>query len=98
MGVNKVKDNNLSGVSFWGTYSPSKKVAIFARYDNLTSKKINGASEGWNAAKDGNLYAAGLEFFPVKGIAIAPNIQINDPSKSGAKTTTSYLVSFKYSL
>jgi hypothetical protein len=97
-GHNKVKDNNLSGVSFWGTYSPSKKVAIFARYDNLTSKKINGASEGWNAAKDGNLYAAGLEFFPVKGIAIAPNIQISDPSKSGAKTTTSYLVSFKYSL
>src|SRR5574344_1330245 len=97
-GNNKVKDNNLSGVSFWGTYSPSKKVAIFARYDNLTSKKINGASEGWNAAKDGNLYAAGLEFFPAKGIAIAPNIQISDPSKSGAKTTTSYLVSFKYSL
>jgi hypothetical protein len=97
-GHSKVKDHNLNGISFWGTYNPSKTLAVFARYDNLTSKKIGDASEGWNAAKDGNLYAAGLEIFPVKGIAISPNVQISDPSKSGAKSTTSYLVSFKYSL
>lgn len=96
-GHGKVKDHNLSGLSFWGTYSPSKTLAVFARYDNLTSKKLNGASEGWNSS-DGNLYAAGLEIFPVKGMAIAPNIQISDPLKTGSKTSTSYLVSFKYSL
>lgn len=97
-GHNKVKDHNLNGVSFWGSYSPNKTLAIFARYDNMSSKKVNGASDGWNAAKDGNFYAAGLEFFPVKGVAIAPNVQISDPALSGAKATTSYLVSFKYSL
>lgn len=96
-GHNKVKDHNLSGLSFWGTYNPCKKFAVFARYDNLTSKKINGATDGWNST-DGNLYAAGLEILPAKGIAISPNVQISDPSKSGSKTSTSYLVSFKYSL
>jgi hypothetical protein len=96
-GHNKVKDHNLNGLSFWGTYNPRKTFAIFGRYDNLTSKKLNGASNGWNAT-DGNLYTAGLEILPAKGIAISPNVQISDPSKSGSKTSTSYLVSFKYSL
>ena len=96
-GHNKVKDHNLNGLSFWGTYNPRKTFAIFGRYDNLTSKKLNGASNGWNAT-DGNLYTAGLEILPVKGLAISPNVQISDPSKSGSKTSTSYLVSFKYSL
>ena len=96
-GHNKVKDHNLNGLSFWGTYNPRKTFAIFGRYDNLTSKKLNGASNGWNAS-DGNFYSAGLEILPAKGIAISPNVQISDPSKAGSKTSTSYLVSFKYSL
>ncbi|MBP8038607.1 MAG: hypothetical protein KBH27_05580 [Prevotella sp.] len=96
-GHNKVKNHNLNGLSFWGTYNPSKTFDIFARYDNLTSKKLNGASNGWNST-DGNLYSAGLEILPAKGIAISPNVQISDPSKAGSKTSTSYLVSFKYSL
>ncbi|BCS84977.1 hypothetical protein prwr041_08700 [Prevotella herbatica] len=96
-GHNKVKDHNFNGLSFWGTYNPCKTFAVFGRYDNLTSKKLNGASNGWNAT-DGNLYTAGLEILPAKGVAISPNVQISDPSKSGSKTSTSYLVSFKYSL
>lgn len=89
--------HDLYGVSLWGTYKASKSVAIFARYDNLSSKKINGAADGWNIDNDGSLYAAGVEFFPVKGIAITPNIQLSDPKQSGKKSTTSCLVNFNFS-
>jgi hypothetical protein len=97
-GHNKVKDHNLSGLSFWGTYNPNKIMTIFGRYDNLSSKKLNGSDEGWDIAKDGSLYVAGLEFFPLKGVSISPNIQIQDPKQTGLKSSTSFLVSFQYKL
>jgi len=106
-GHGNVTDHNLNGFSLYGTYKPVKEVGIFARYDYLKSKKINGASTGWNEGKgtigsfagnDGDLYAFGIELFPVKGMAVSPNIQISDPKLSTAKSTTSFLVSLSYSL
>lgn|SRR5574344_953329 len=101
-GHGKVKDHNLTGMSFWGAYKASSNLAVFGRFDNLSSKKLNGAAEGWNsgegAGRDGNLYAVGLEYLPVKGVSISPNVQISDPKASGCKTTTSYLVNFNFSI
>lgn len=96
-GNKMVDDHNLSGVSFWGTYKTSQTVSLFARYDYLTSNTVSGASSDWNASKDGQLYVAGLEIFPVKGMAIAPNIQYTNPKLSSLKSTTSYLVNFNFS-
>ena len=90
---NKMKKNhNLTGLSFWGNYAISKATAAFARFDNLTSKN------DWNTAKDGQLYVAGLEFVPTKGIMVAPNIQVTNPKANGAKSTTNLMVNCCFNL
>ncbi len=91
-GNKMVSDHNLSGVSFFGTYKTSKKVSVFARYDNLTSNTLSGASDPWNKSKDGQLYVAGLEYFPVKGVTLSPNIQYTDPKLASLKPTTTLLM------
>ncbi len=91
-GNKMVSDHNLSGVSFFGTYKTCKKVSVFARYDNLTSNTLSGASDPWNKSKDGQLYVAGLEYFPVKGVTLSPNIQYTDPKLASLKPTTTLLM------
>lgn len=91
-GHGMVMDQNYSGVSFWGTYKTSKVMSVFARYDNLSSNTLTGKTTAWNASKDGQLYTAGLEFFPVKGIAISPNFQYLQPNLATLKSTTNILV------
>jgi hypothetical protein len=85
-----VKDADLTGLSFWGNYAMNKSASVFARFDNLTSK------DDWNGAKDGQLYVAGLEFTPIKGIQVAPNVQISKPKPSDSKTTTNLMVNCCY--
>jgi hypothetical protein len=87
-----VANQNYSGVSFWGTYKTSKIMSIFARYDNLSSNVLAGKTNAWNASKDGQLYTAGLEFFPVKGISISPNFQYTKPNLASLQPTTNVLV------
>ena len=98
-GHGNVEDHNLNGLSLYGSYKPADAVGIFARYDNITSKKSNG--KGWNEGnslgKDGNLIAFGLELLPVKGMAVSPNVQIYDPKMDSAKSLTSLMVNFSYS-
>jgi len=91
-GNKMVSGHNLSGVSFFGTYKTSKKVSVFARYDNLTSNTLSGASNPWNKSNDGQLYVAGMEYFPVKGVTIAPNIRYTDPKLASLKPTTSLMM------
>jgi hypothetical protein len=96
-GNKKVKDHNLNGISLWATYKATKRVSVFGRFDHLASNTLSGAKTAWNEAKDGQLYAAGIEIFPVKGMAIAPNVQITNPKKDGEKSTTNLLVNFNFS-
>jgi|WetSurMetagenome_2_1015567.scaffolds.fasta_scaffold169688_2 hypothetical protein len=90
-GNKMVSNHNLTGISIWGTYHVSKASSIFARYDNLSSNTPSGSTAKWNKT-DGDLYTAGVELFPVKGVSIAPNIQYTNPKLSGSKSTTSLLV------
>lgn len=90
------KDHDLTGISFWGNYNFTKSIAAFARFDNLSSKKIDDAAEGWNKSKDGQMYVAGVEFNPVKGILVSPNVQISNPKAEGAKSTTNIMVNCSY--
>jgi hypothetical protein len=84
-----VADHNFSGLSLYGTYQTSKIVSVFARFDDLTSKKIGTATTGWNAANDGQTYIAGIEFMPVKGVQISPNFRYMNPALSTKHSTTS---------
>ena len=45
------------------------------RIFNLSSAVIDGDEDPWNYEDDGQLFIAGLEFHPVKGLMITPNYQ-----------------------
>jgi hypothetical protein len=68
-------DRELNGISVFTTIITSKKTKFFARYDNLSSNTLAGESANWNIGKDGQLFIAGFEYSPVKGIKLAPNFK-----------------------
>jgi len=78
---NNQKDNgmlnhtNYSGVSLYSALVIGKKFSVFGRYDNLKSEVISGETLPWNYNKDGQLFMAGFDYSPTKGIKIAPNFQ-----------------------
>uniref|UniRef100_UPI0032170790 hypothetical protein n=1 Tax=uncultured Draconibacterium sp. TaxID=1573823 RepID=UPI0032170790 len=83
-----VDGQDLYGTSFYATYKPNKEVKLFARYDDLNSKKLVGESEPWQIEKDGQLMLAGVEYSPVKGVKLTPNIRFWNPDLNDAKNTT----------
>lgn len=69
----KIDGNNFSGFSFFTRVSLSKKVALYARYDNISSVIPEAETDPWNADRDGSYLFAGIEISPVPGIRISPN-------------------------
>jgi predicted porin len=67
------KNHNLTGYSVYASYQLKKKLELFGRYDYLTSNTLSGETDPWNISKNGQLFMAGVEYSPVKGIKIAPN-------------------------
>ncbi len=74
--VGKVGGRTLSGVSAYATVKPVKNIQVFARFDQLGSNPMEGASENWNISNDGSLIMAGIEYQPVKGVKLAPNYRL----------------------
>lgn len=72
---NLKKDQDYSGYSVYGTYFLNAKSNLLVRYDYLKSVNNPGLSHSWNYANDGQLFLAGFEYNPVKGIGISPNYQ-----------------------
>ncbi len=83
------KGHDLSGVSLFITVVPSKKTKLLVRYDNLSSNKMNGAANAWNLSKDGQLFIAGIEYNPVKGLKLTPNFQGWNPDDTAKPFVTS---------
>ena len=69
------QDHELDGFSIFSTYVISKKVEVFARFDQIGSNILSGESETWNMSKDGNQVIAGLQVAPIKGLKFALNYQ-----------------------
>jgi hypothetical protein len=67
-----INGHDLSGISAYAALGFAKKFSAFAMYDYLTSTTPVGAEDSWNYAKDGQLFAAGLDFAAANGIRIAP--------------------------
>lgn len=84
------KDHNLTGYSAYASYQVNKWFEVFGRYDYLTSNKLSGEPDPWNISNDGQLFMAGLEFTPVKGIKLAPNYKGWLPS-AGASSLISWI-------
>ena len=81
-------NNELNGLSFFTTVNTSKKTKAFARYDKLSSNLTGGSEADWHLAKDGQLFIAGFEYFPVRGIKLAPNFQGWSPADNSAFIST----------
>jgi hypothetical protein len=65
-------DHDFSGISAFASLKLSGKFSIMARYDHLWSATSSTETTPWNYAEDGQMFMAGLEFSPVRGIRIAP--------------------------
>jgi hypothetical protein len=83
-----VDGQNQFGTSFYAWYKPQSNWKIFARYDDLNSDELDGEDEPWNISKDGQLMLAGVEYSPVKGVKITPNIRFFNPDKMDAENIT----------
>ena len=83
--------HDIYGTSFYTLYKPCKDFMIFGRFDDLKSKALEGQSDPWQLNKDGQLIIAGLEYTPIKGVKITPNIRYWNPADNSAATTFAYL-------
>jgi hypothetical protein len=77
-----IEGHDYFGPSIYGTYVASKKVKVFARYDDLQSKTPSGETENWNIEDDGKLFMVGVEFSPVNGIKLTPRYRGWSPAQS----------------
>jgi hypothetical protein len=82
--------HDLKGISVYGSYQ-MKRIRFIGRYDQLSSPQIGTETDPWNYAKDGQLFIAGVEFNPVKGIMITPNYQGWLPADGSAMSNSAYL-------
>lgn len=80
----------LSGTSIYATVKASKKFKVFGRYDQLMSNTITGDLNDWNISKDGQLFIAGFEYAPVKGVKLAPNFKGWNPTDTGKAFSSSF--------
>lgn len=87
-----IDSHNFYGPSVWANVYAAKNFKILARYDDLSSNKINGAANSWNHSKDGSRLIAGVEFVPVKGINLSPNYQGFFPADSSKPKSSSFML------
>lgn len=79
------KDNNLEGLSFYGTYI-RKNIELFARYDQIASNILSNATESWNFSKDYSMMMGGISTTLSQGIRASVNYRHFIPEKPGSKT------------
>jgi hypothetical protein len=82
------KNHDFSGLSTFGSLKLSERFSLIARYDYLWSETIDADGDPWNYNNDGQLFIAGFDFAPVKGIRIAP-VYIGRLPADKSKTFTS---------
>lgn len=87
-----INGHDYFGPSFYGTYVASKKVKIFARYDDLQSKTPSGETENWNLDEDGSLFMVGVEYSPVNGIKLTPRYRGWNPANETAPYISTIMI------
>jgi len=84
-----VNGHDFSGLSVYASLGLTDKFSIFTRYDYLWSGTLDGEINPWNYNKDGQLFMAGFDYSPTRGVKIAPTYlgwSPNDKSKSFTST------------
>ncbi len=88
--------NDYYGWSFYTSVDLVKSFKFFGRYDNLNSLTPEMADVPWNLSKDGQLYMAGVEFSPVKGVKLAPGYHGWSPADTGKDYVHGFYLNFEY--
>lgn len=73
---------DYQALSLNGTFPVSRKIRLYGRYDNVKSVTLDGEDNPWNAAKDGQLFIAGMEFNLASGVNLSPGYQGWKPAGS----------------
>jgi hypothetical protein len=94
MGMRDGRD--IYGTSFFAIYNPREDFGLFARFDDLKSSTLDGQNDPWNLGKDGQLIIAGLEYSPIKGVRIAPNVRFWNPADDSSSATTFAYLNFEF--
>ena len=90
------EDKDLEGLSFYSTYTFNKKWEVFGRYDNLSSNKVDGETEKWNLAKNGNAITTGVQYAPAKGVRMAFNYRNFAHKDSSKEDQSQIFVNFEF--
>jgi len=69
------KDHNLKGYSAFASYDLTKLFQVFARYDKLSSNKVDGETQNWHAVIDGSLLIVGVQYSPIENVQVALDYQ-----------------------
>lgn len=83
-----IEGDNYSGFSIFTRVRLAERVALFARYDNISSVIPEEETEPWNIDRDGSYLVAGIEFSPVRNIRISPNFLGYFPASEGSDMVT----------
>lgn len=89
-------DHSLNGISVYGTFIINKQFEVFARFDQLASNTLSGATDAWNLSKDGSAIIAGIQYAPVKGVKMALNFQNFNYKDTNKDAAQSVYLNFEY--
>ncbi len=67
-----INNHDFSGISVYSALQLNDRYSIFARYDYLHSITPSGETIPWNNARDGQLFIAGFDYSPTRGVKLAP--------------------------
>ncbi len=79
---------DIFGTSLYALAKTGENFKLFCRFDDLRSKALTGENSPWHFDSDGQLWMAGLEFNPVKGVKIAPNARLWKPADKALPNST----------
>ena len=86
------KDHDVYGPSVYATIKTAKRINVFVRYDHLKSTILPDKTEPWQLGEDGQLLMGGVEFNPIKGVKISPNVRFWKPAdKLSFKSLSAFL-------
>lgn len=86
------KDADMSGYSVFASVNLSEQSALYARFDDLSSK------DDWNKAKDESAAILGAQFKVGKYVKVAPNVRISTPKADNADNKYSAYLSCYFGL
>jgi hypothetical protein len=90
-----INGNNYAGLSVYTALGLAEKFSIFIRYDYLKSVVSDNMTEPWNKSKDGQLFMAGFDYSPVKGVKIAPTFLGWSPYEKSKFFTSTYALNIE---